>query len=221
MSEVKTYHGVRGGLGLLEWIRGRGLGRVFGRGVVGSNSPLPRRGIRRAAVVMLNETDDPSVDELRFAQIFTGELERLGGVKVVPAAAVAAVVCHNELLIPREVDVLGRLVNAEAVLVGRVKNYEMCEGPKVSVSMEVYETSRGSGRDREAQETEPAEPTVSLTRDYNGERGSVRRQYGVFTGDDAAAVEGATGTKRDMREMRHYLQFVSDRMVRDVLWELA
>ena len=68
-------------------------------------NPFAQLGIEKMAVVMLNATEDISVDELEFARIFSTELQHFSGVKVFPAA-----VRNNRLIMPQQANELGRLL---------------------------------------------------------------------------------------------------------------
>jgi hypothetical protein len=153
---------------------------------------------------------------LEFAQIFSTELERMGGVQVCPAVAVEALVCHNQLLIPQDVRVLGRLANADAVLIGFVREYDAFGGPSVTVSVEVHETRRMSGEPVDGRPDGTVDPVLAVERGYDGTQRSVTRQVEAF----ARSRQDGNGWSERPRSggmMTNYLHFVSDRMVRDVL----
>lgn len=181
--------------------------------------PLLRLGIRKTAVVMLNLTDDPSVDELEFARIFSTELARLGASEVFPAPAVEAVICHSQLLMPNDIQLLGRLINVDAVVMGFIRKYDACVGPSLHVTVEFHDTRSTRDAFGDVQRDGEREPLARLERMYDAGLRSLKGDLDTF-GANPLSTSASSGTQRHPKAMTKYLQFVSDRMVRELVEEL-
>lgn len=219
MTELRTNPDSLAPFRLLGSIGGRRL-RQLPAGLPDETiHPFLGRGIRKVAVVMLNLTADPSVDELEFARIFSTELERLGCAQVLPAPAVEAVVCHCQLLMPQDVQILGRLINVDAVILGFIRRYDVCVGPCVAVGFEVHQVRSARLRFDQVRPVDERRPLAELERVYDAGLRPVRRDLESF-GFRRDSVTPPSELQRHPRTMTKYLHFVSNRMVRELVEQL-
>lgn len=191
------------------------------RAVKRPESPFARLGIEKMAVVMLNATEDVSVDELEFARIFSTELQQFSGIKVFPAAVVEAAVRNNRLIMPQQANELGRLLKVDALIVGFITEYDAYDTPSVGLLVLMYEmteTTETTGVPTEGQpdkKSAESKPLVTVQRVYDSEQRSVMKQVEAFAASRNAG-KGPLGAKRYTMVMSNYLHFVSDRIIRDL-----
>jgi len=164
--------------------------------------------------------------------LFHAELQRVRGLQVVPPGAVTDYLRRGQLKIssPREVFVLARALDADAVVVGAVTSYDPYYKPRVGVALQVYQrrpraqaspdilamAERGRpfpvGRGGASEKA----PVAVLDRIYDS--GELRIDQAVRRfAKQRDALGSAFGSERYFHDMEKYLSFVSRQAIVDLI----
>ena len=183
-------------------------------------SPFQPTGIEKMAVVVLNATENPTVNELEVAQIFSTELQQFAGVKVFPAAVVEAAARTNRLVMPQQAGELGRELNVDAVIVVFINEWDPYDVPSVGMMVLMYDTRNPAPAAQEGQAPAVVKPMVVLERVYDSDQQQVMAQVEQFAASRNAG-KSPMGAKSYVMVMSNYLHFVSDRVVRDLFAQVG
>lgn len=125
---------------------------------VGVTNPVPD--VRTVAVVpFFNQSDERAVDGRNLAELYASELQKVPGVEVIPVGVVHTAMRQYQmqnLAGPQDAAKLAMLLNADAVVIGSVTEYDTYHPPRIGLSIAWYSPYR----DLEFQPGIPVEPHV-------------------------------------------------------------
>ena len=107
---------------------------------VGVTNPVPD--VRTVAVVpFFNQSDERAVDGRQLATLYASELQKIPGVEVIPVGVVHTAMRQydmEDLNGPKDAAKLAVLLNADAVVIGSVTEYDPYNPPRIGLSIAWY-----------------------------------------------------------------------------------
>lgn len=107
---------------------------------VGVTNPVPE--VRTVAVVpFFNQSDERAVDGRQLATLYASELQKIPGIEVIPVGVVHTAMRQYEmedLNGPQDAAKLAVLLNADAVVIGSVTEYDPYNPPRIGLSIAWY-----------------------------------------------------------------------------------
>jgi hypothetical protein len=185
-----------------------------------------------AVAPFANESGVSTVDGYRVADLFTQEVQEVQGINTVPVNRVVAAMRHANLRAvesPEDAMLLIRMLDVDALVVGTVTAWEPYPPPTMGMAVQLFAGGADARRPVDPRELVRA-PSGDAALGELGPPHAVAQAAGVFDARNhqtltwlKAYASGRTepeepfGTEVYLMDMELYTQFVSHRLIHDLL----
>jgi hypothetical protein len=185
-----------------------------------------------AVVPFANESGVSLVDGVRVADMFVQQLQQVDGINTVPVNRVLLAMRYSDMpsiSSPQDAVQLARMLDADAIVVGTVTAWEPYPPPTMGMAVQLF-ADGGYRTARIIPQDLVRSPTAGVSPGELGPSHAVAEAAGVFDSrnhqtltwleayaDGRTEPDGAFGTEIYLMDMELYTQFVSYRLIHDLL----
>jgi len=206
-------------------------------------SPYPANKVWAVAPFM-NESGTSAVDSLHIADLFTDEVQKVRDIDTVPVTRVLEAMRALEMDYVSSIgdaQTLARVLDVDGLVVGTITSYNPYHPPRLGMTVQLYTrgelvqrdgpggydigTSKGMRLLGESPNDHRLpglrvfqQPVASASAVYDASENTVRLEVQEFA-RGRTDPDSALGWERFLYSMDQYTQFVSDRLLRDLLRE--
>jgi hypothetical protein len=185
-----------------------------------------------AVAPFANESGVSTVDPYRVADLFTQQLQQVRGIDTVPVNRVLLAMRHADIswvASPADATQLIQMLDVDAIVVGTVTTWEPYPPPALGMAVQLF-----AGAGEPADEIDPRElvraPSGDVAPGQLGTPRAVAQAAGVFDARNHQTLtwleayasgrtepDGPFGTEIYLMDMELYTQFVSHRLIHDLI----
>ena len=185
-----------------------------------------------AVVPFANESGVSIVDPYRSAELFTREVQQVHGLNAVPANRVIAAMRKQEIQSVNSVAdamQLANMLNVDGIVVGTISDYEPYPPLTLGIKVQLFDVKHNRIRNFDPQKLTRS-PRGTASPEELGHSGPVAQAAGVFDSTNHQTLsqlqkyskgrydpQGAFGKDIYLVRMELYTQFVSYRLIQDLL----